>query len=602
MFGIAGAIDRAGDDGEAWVRTINRSQAHRGPDDAVSVRHGAFALGNTRLAILDPTDAGNQPFDDPEGRYVAVLNGELYNYVELIEQFRLDVPSGCDGAVIPLLWARFGTGTLDLLRGMYAMAVLDTVEQRLVLARDPFGIKPLYWRSMPNGRMAFASEPRALAQLGARPAVRRQAVADFLHLGALGADESPFDDVFAVPANGSVVFGVDGSHTVSTHGDRHLGRASAAPAAGGVARMSSAFRESVRIHLRSDVPTALLLSAGVDSTAIASVASRLGHQLHCLTVDGPGMSGESEQAAATARQYGHLHERVPVAVDDGDVSQFFDAMQRPTIDGLNTFVVCKAVKATGYKVALSGVGGDEALGGYRHARLLPWLRALRAADHLPAPVGKALTRVGVAAAGSRSSKLGQLVGAGGPRDAAGLSRLQRQLFAPVEVERLCGTSPRVGAPVSATGADGDASPLSRRALARAEVETYMMSMLLPDADAFSMTWSVEMRVPFVDREFFESALAVADTERGFGKATLVRALDDDHLLAAMRRPKTGFGLPMGPWIEGGLLSEQRVRTAHADAPVWGHVDRGAGLPILAGRHRWSEPWSLIALNEWLASL
>ena len=170
MCGIAGAIDPGGREGDEWVAAVNRAQAHRGPDDAVAVRRGAFVLGNTRLAILDTSTAGNQPFEDPAHRYVVVLNGEIYNYLELIDEYRLEVPSGCDGAVIPLLWSRFGLATLELLRGMYAIAVLDSVEQRLVLARDPFGIKPLYWRPMPGGRMAFASD-RALARLVSRPSV-----------------------------------------------------------------------------------------------------------------------------------------------------------------------------------------------------------------------------------------------------------------------------------------------------------------------------------------------------------------------------------------------------------------------------------------------
>ena len=600
MCGITGAIDPSGDVGPEWVNAMNRAQAHRGPDDAVMVQRGPFVLGNTRLAILDPTAAGNQPFQDPDGRYVAVLNGEIYNYLELIDEHRLQVPNGCDGAVIPLLWARFGAGTLEMLRGMYALAVIDSEAQQLVLARDPFGIKPLYWRAMPGGRMAFASEPRALAHVGSTPPVRRDAIARFLHLGALGADDSPFDGVHAVPANASATFALDGPPSLTGQSTRHLGTSSRSASPATAERMAVCFEESVRIHLRSDVPSALLLSSGVDSTAIAAVAGRLGHRLHCLTVEGPGMSDEAGVAAATARHYGHPHEVVHVDVDAGDVSQFFGAMQRPTIDGLNTFVVCKAVRSAGYKVALSGVGGDEALGGYSHTRALPWLRVLRSADRLPAPVGRALAQAVAAATPAKGGKVERLIGPGGPRDAMGLSRLQRELFSPDTVERLCGIRPAIASIPGAVNGTPDGG--RRSDLARAEIETYMMSMLLPDSDAFSMTWSVELRVPFVDREFFESALRSSDGIRNFGKETLLRALGDDHLMEAARRPKVGFGLPMRPWIETGLLSKVRRRATEPGAPVWEYVDRQEGLDILGRCDRWSEPWALSVINEWLRGL
>jgi asparagine synthase (glutamine-hydrolysing) len=604
MCGIAGAIDQQGDVGDGWVRAINDAQVHRGPDDAVALRCGGFVLGNTRLAILDTSPAGNQPFADPAGRFIAVLNGEIYNYLELIDEHQLDVPNGCDGAVIPLLWAKFGTGTLDLLRGMYAIALLDTLEQHLVLARDPFGIKPLYWRSMPGDRLVFASEPRALARLGARPRIRQQAIASFLNFGALRGDASPFEGVFAVPGNSFATFHVGAREPeVTKLRERHLGLHVPEPAPGGVERMAATFQDAVRLHLRSDVPTALLLSAGIDSTAIACVASRLGQRLQCLTVDGPGMSGESALAAATAANYRHDHQRVEADLLDRDIPEFFDSMQRPTIDGLNTFVVCKAVKTAGYKVALSGLGGDEALGGYGHARLLPWLHVLRAVDALPRPVATGLARAGAAATGTTHGKFNHLLSRSGPRDALGLSRLQRELFPPSMVHRLCGELPELP---PATDLHGDNRPrpstVGLRALAVAEVETYMTSMLLPDSDAFSMKWSVELRVPFIDKEFFACALTLADTEKRFGKATLVGALGDGYLLDVSRRKKTGFGLPMKDWIETGVLAGCRGEATDRRARVWDYLDRDEGLRVVTRPDRWSERWSVIALNGWLSSL
>ena len=165
MCGIAGMIDAAADRAEARVMILNESQRHRGPDHSELVRVGAFTLGNTRLAIQDPSPAGNQPFVSADGRYYCVFNGEIYNHRCLAERYQLPVRTSCDGEVIPQLWAKLGPASLAEMRGMFAIALVDTLEERLYLARDPFGIKPLYWRVLPDGPLAFASEVRPLIQL-----------------------------------------------------------------------------------------------------------------------------------------------------------------------------------------------------------------------------------------------------------------------------------------------------------------------------------------------------------------------------------------------------------------------------------------------------
>src|SRR5580692_4278706 len=165
MCGIVGAVDEIPERAAARARLLNARQAHRGPDHDVITRVGAITLGNTRLAIQDPTPAGNQPFVSADGRYTCVFNGEIYNHRELTERYRLPVRTACDGEVIPHLWAKFGMESLAELRGMFAIAVVDTLEERLYLARDPFGIKPLYWRRLPDGSLVFGSEVRPLARL-----------------------------------------------------------------------------------------------------------------------------------------------------------------------------------------------------------------------------------------------------------------------------------------------------------------------------------------------------------------------------------------------------------------------------------------------------
>ena len=204
--------------------------------------------------------------------------------------------------------------------------------------------------------------------------------------------------------------------------------------------LGSALTESIDLHLSADVPTALLLSAGVDSAAIAAVGHRLGRSLHCLTVATQDAADESREAAETARHYGHRFQRVRAALEDGDVAKFFEAMQRPTIDGLNTYLVSKAVHEAGFKVALSGLGGDEAVGGYSQFRLLRYLPALRFVRRMPDPVigmsARAIARLGIAG----EAKAKRLLSAGGPREGWGLSLLQREVLQATLVSELTGIS------------------------------------------------------------------------------------------------------------------------------------------------------------------
>lgn len=598
MCGIVGSLSPTGAIGTDVVAELNAGQLHRGPDDQVVTSLGPFVVGNTRLAIQDPTPEGNQPFVDPTGRYTVVFNGELYNFRELVREHGLQPITHCDGEVIPLLWARYGIGCLPMLRGMFGLAVVDQHEQRLHLARDPFGIKPLWWRRFRDG-ICFASEVKPLWRLDRVLAVDPGALGEFLQYGAVSADRSPFAGIEALAPGSCISFGLDARPRFETSVpalDPALAEPVSGPTSGGGA-LARSLNESVRLHLQADVPTALLLSAGMDSSFIAFAAREAGRSLHCLTVTGAVGEDESPQAEATAQEYGHSHERVPATIDATVVSGFFEAMQRPSVDGLNSYLVSRAVARAGFKVALSGLGGDEALGGYRYARYLRILPALRLFDLLPEPAARPV-RARIArrlpASGSGSDKLTRLLGRGGPRTPSALVELQRELHAPAVVGAL--GAPRPAPSAVPRGARG------YRAMAVAELHRYLQPILLQDADAYSMAVSVELRVPFVDRWFFAAALGRHDL---VGKDELVAQLGDPYLLELSRRPKTGFAMPMQDWLRGGVLADVVADAARPDAPVWSVLDREAGLPILATAGtaaRWSAPWSLAALDGWLRHL
>lgn len=592
MCGIAGTIDADPDRAAARVKLLNDAQSHRGPDHSVVARVGTFTLGNTRLAIQDPGPSGNQPFVSADGRYHCVFNGEIYNHRHLVERYGLRVQTSCDGEIIPELWAKLGMASLAELRGMFAIALVDSLEERLYLIRDPFGIKPLNWRVVPHG-LLFASEVRPLA-VGAQ--IDPEAIARVLHLGAVAADRSPFLDVMAVPPNGVVVFDRESRASVrSILPDGPLAIAAEA------ADLEAALTDSVELHLGADVPTALLLSAGVDSATIAAASRRLGRDLDCLTVATDGAADESGAAAKTARHYGHRFRRVPAALEDGDVARFFGAMQRPTIDGLNTYVVSKAVHEAGFKVALSGLGGDEAVGGYSHFRLLKYLPALKLLDRVPKSANSAVANSLARMARAGATKPQRLIATGGPREGWGLSMLQREVLPGQLVTELTGINSHWLADSSGTAGVPNLGRFST--MVAAEVALYLQAMLLPDADAFSMRSSVELRVPFVDRHVFSASLRLADGKSSPpGKGAAGVALHDSYLCWLAAQPKRGFSLPMRRWMTGPLASVLSAAD-EPDAAVWSFVDRQvadrAGLLPLRPRQRWSETWAIAVVNAWL---
>lgn len=597
MCGIAGCLDN--DLGRGWrrVEQLNLSQEHRGPDHTALVQVDRATLGNTRLAILDPTPAGNQPFTSPDGTVVCVFNGEIYNYIELINRYDLK-PSDCDGAVIPQLWQELGIQALSELRGMFAIAIYEVDAKRLILARDTFGIKPLFHRPM-GDTVVFASEPRPLARLSPKASIDPAAVTAYLHLGAIPDRMSPFKGIEPVPANAAVIY--DRSLV-----PREVEIAPGLPAMlktdGTAPRqdLGEVFRESVKLHLRADVKTSLLLSGGFDSAALAAVARELGHDLQCVTVAAVGGTDESAAAARTAGRYGHPHTVVNGEVTPELLESFFARMQRPTIDGLNTAIVSRAISNLGVKVALSGLGGDEALGGYSHFKLLRLLPGLAAFDRLPIRGRKILLTLGSRWLGGLADKRLRFIQQGA-RTPWGLGLTQREVTAPATVTELTARDPLELDYAKPSPEVGWLSPFSQ--LVVAESMLYLTPTLLSDTDTFSMAASVEVRVPFVDRSVFQATNNLASGTGGFQhKSALASALNDEYLLHLTEGDKKGFTVPVEQWLRSGALAAWTEPLNESSALIWRHLDERHGRTILKTSNRWSVAWALIVLQSWLSSV
>jgi asparagine synthase (glutamine-hydrolysing) len=542
-------------DSEEALRTRD-SMTARGPDGAGlwADPNGDIVLAHRRLSIIDLSDAGLQPMASADGRYRIVFNGEIYNYKELRSELAPDYPfrSRSDTEVILALFAAQGLPGLSRLRGMYAFGIWDDREHRLLLARDPNGIKPLYY-STDGKHLRFASQVKALVAGGAVAKTEDSAgLCGFLLWGFVPEPLTIYETVKALPA-GHFAW-------VSRTGLSQPEPVPAPQEPAGIADLAAAIEESVTAHLVSDVPVAVFLSAGLDSSLVAALAVKhLPSPPLAITLRFREFAGteddEGPLAAEVARALGARHIERWVSRDEfmAEWDSTLRAMDQPSIDGFNTYWVCKAAREAGVKVALSGLGGDELLGGYPSFRQVPIIsRWAKRARRVPG-IGAALPRVARWIVPSRP-KLQGLVRHGGTLEGAYF--LRRGLFLPEEIPALVGEVPREGLqafepgpPAGSTLAYEFAS--SWESVQSLETRVYLRNQLLRDSDWASMAHSVELRVPFVDALLQRQAASSGFLlPRRIGKAGVVRRLAPHLPRALFSRRKTGFRVPVSRWLRG----------------------------------------------------
>ncbi len=569
MCGISGILRRAlsappPDRGE--LGRIHAALAPRGPDGEGlwSSPDGRLLLAHRRLSILDLSPAGAQPMSSADGRFTIVFNGEIYNFRELAAALAAEgvaLRSRSDTEVILELWRREGPRALARLRGMFALAIWDAAVAELVLARDPYGIKPLFY-SLDGGQLRFASLAKALdAGGGLSREVDPAAVAGFLSWGAVPEPLSFRRAIRALPAGHWARVTGDGAFVLET-----VPRLDLEPSP---ADAAEALAASVRAHLVSDVPVGIFLSAGLDSALVAALAARgRGEPLTALTLTWAEARGtpadEEPLARATAAALGLRH--VVREVDGDEVRSLMplilEGMDLPSIDGFNTWLVARLAREEGLKVALSGLGGDELFGGYSSFRDVPrWRARARRLRRLPGLVAAwpGLARRLV----PETPKLASVLRYGD--SFAGAYALRRAVFLPHEVDVLLASSGigdpdfrHYDAPFDAwerlgEAVLGDPSHLLEdpwRAVHRLESSLYLRHQLLRDSDWAGMAHGVEIRTPLVDARLrAEMSHLGFEPAKSSGKAALVRAAAPELPKELFSRPKSGFQLPIADWLD-----------------------------------------------------
>ena len=557
---------------------------HRGPDAAGCWQEQGITLVHRRLAILDTSALGQQPMASACGRWRLVFNGEIYNYRELrrhLEALGHRFRSSGDTEVLLQLLIRYGTAALGRLRGMYAFCLWDAQERSALLARDPYGIKPLYLHHGPGGSVVFASELRAVLASGLVP--RRldpKGLAAFLQHGSLPADLTLVENVQALPP-GWLATWRHGRLQLLPHWRPSFQTDVYRNAAQQIALTREALQDSITLHLRSDVPVGLFLSGGRDSASILALAAG---GVHSLSI-GFAETGydESLEAAALARAFGSVHQRLLLGSSDAAslLPGFLSAVDQPSVDGFNTYCVSALAAAEGLKVVLSGLGGDELFGGYPSFQRVPRAVAIQRCLGPAAPwCGRRLQ------AWRLDAKVQRLAaGLQGPACVPGAHQVLRGLFAPVEIQRLmCAWGLPLSPPPPWPDPLPAASPLDQ--VAWLESSVYMGDQLLRDSDTFSMAHGLELRVPFVDSQLFRSLAPIpASCRLAPGKGLLRAAIPELEPYLA-RKPKQGFSLPFPQWFSSGPLAD----TLQQRLPP---------LPPGVDQRPWARRWGLMVLNHWL---
>lgn len=576
---------------EAMVAAMH----HRGPDG-----HGFWSssdggyqvhLGHARLAILDLSDAAQQPMIDPASGCVLIYNGELYNFRELRDELIRDgyaqFDSSGDTQVLLRAYVRWGPSFFNKLRGMFAFAIYDPRIHKLLLGRDHLGIKPLYVVDG-KGFFAFASEVRPLLKVpGIERTLDPQGLKGFLAYGSVQEPFTLISGIRSIPAGHSLTLDFSKGRLAVGELESFHDFAEISPILTGasegeiVRRVREALSDSVRSHLASDVPLGVFLSGGMDSSALVALMSEMApSHVHTLNVAFEEAAfDESEIAREIARRFGTKHTEIRLTAEAflKDIPHWLKSFDQPSYDGANVWIVSKACKEAGLTVALSGLGSDELFGGYStFSRTVAACRLFKGIGRLPGSIRNALaTAIGLAGQHSISSeKIAEWIAGSGSRLATYL--ILRRVFMPALCQELL---------IPAVAVAGGRSALSRAvldkltilsqnsdpytAISLLELKTYMLNTLLRDSDQMSMAHSLEIRVPFVDIRLAELILQLPKDKilSVKGNKPLLRAAMYDKLGPAWGAgPKKTFTLPFDLWLKGPLKSEVEQRLMELSHP------------------------------------
>lgn len=608
MCGIAGIlnINPEHQNLETIIHRMQTAIQHRGPDDAgiyVSTDKQA-ALAHTRLSILDLSAAGHQPMSSNDGRYLITFNGEIYNFQQLRQNLISQgekFHSQTDTEVILKLYQKLGRNCVHHLRGMFAFAIWDDLEKTCFLARDPLGIKPLYYWNY-GSNLVFASELKAILASGLPTAnLSIAGLYSYLTTGSVPEPHTLIADIHCLAA-GNWLYWQNGTITQKQYWQINFTPEVISPLEAQEI-VKTALVDSIKHHFISDVPVGIFLSGGIDSTTVLALATK--HQESELSTYSIAFAesqwNEGELAQKIANHFGakHTEYQVTSSFAKSILPDFLTAIDQPSIDGFNTFCVSKVAHENGMKVVLSGLGGDEIFGGYKSFQKVPQMVELSKKLHILPLISQGLG-TGLAHWGNspKIKRLGDFLKQ--PPSFVAAYRSFRGIFSHTEACQIINQLsisipilPPLVPPYQGGKPESSSLPLLRGGLGWGstpedevsflEITGYMRNQLLRDSDVMSMNWGLELRVPFVDQSLIEAVAPIPSNIRlAGGKQLLTQAITEipDWVV---NRPKKGFYFPFETWMDN----------------EFGDFFQNINIPANIPLKPWYRRWSLAMLKYWL---
>jgi asparagine synthase (glutamine-hydrolysing) len=615
--GIAGVKDHARS--RQLIERMNGMLAHRGPDDGGIFVEPEIALGHCRLSIIDLSAAGHQPMVSTSKRYCISFNGEIYNFAKLKKELgEYSFSNQTDTEVILAAYEKWGKSCLAKLEGMFAFAIWDKDEKELFVARDRLGIKPLYFHHEGDA-LLFSSEMRPLLKSGIVPRqINNEALVDYLRYQTVHAPATIIKNVNMLLPGHFMTF-KDGQLQIKEYWNVAKDKADWSQVGTEnyeeiTDRVSLLLHSAVEKRLMADVPFGAFLSGGIDSSIIVGLMSQMCNQkVNTFSVSfAEEEFDESKYARQVANKFDTNH--TEIHLEPGDflehLPQALSAMDHPSGDGPNTYVVSKVTRESGIVVALSGLGGDEIFAGYDRFRYIKKLYRNRWMAHVPGflkhGAGELIKRI---RPGGASEKLTQVLSLKS-WDINSIYPITRQVLHDEDLSSLLnGTlTPNSvqkileGYKLNKNGKNE--MPLLSK-VSVAEISTYMQNVLLRDTDQMSMASSLEVRVPFLDHQLLEYVLAVPDKFKypSTPKKLLIDATKGLLPTEVINRPKMGFTLPWEKWLKNDLnsfctrqlhaLGKRKEFDDSVIKQLWQSFLQGDG------RVAWSRIWILVVLQHWL---
>ena len=602
------------------VRKMNATLAHRGPDNEGIWQDDNICFGHRRLSIIDLSEEGNQPFFSNDKRYVIIYNGELYNYKEL----KLDLQrtthgsdvtpyffkTSSDTEVILAAYIRWGNKCLDYFNGMYAFAIYDTVEKKLIIARDRIGVKPLYYFFGDEG-LIFSSEIRPIIHSGIKSfSLNKEVIAEYAMYQTVFAPNTIIKGVKTLMP-GHLLEYENGKASIKKYyflnkisdDSKNLSYKEICK------NVYNLLGQSVQRRLVADVPFGAFLSGGIDSSVIVGLMSEVSSekiQTFNISFNETEFS-ESKYARQIAKKFNTQHHEIKLSPEDflKQLPEALAATDHPSGDGPNTYIVSKATKNAGITMALSGIGGDELFAGYDVFKRMVELQTKSWLNAVPQfarnAAGYAIQKQKKSVSGNKIQEL-----LSQPKiDFGSAYPLNRSLFTEKELGKLI----RHANPFSTIQRIISEVPQIENHLLSAvsigEINTYLQNTLLRDTDQMSMAVALEVREPFLDYTLIEFVLGINDESKYpySPKKLLVDSLGNLLPTEIVNRPKMGFTLPWQHWLKNELknfceenilaLEDKKLFIEGSLADLWQRFLKGDKMIT------WSRIWHLIILNNWM---